>query len=140
MNDVDRDFFNFFKKDKENKVKVQDLTNYLIFRYTMAKQIANDNVNLFDSQKTGTLNEKQYMDLMNHIRKNHIYTKDLNNFNAFDLKHQGFIDPFKLFCVLNNMDVPTLYSTAIQMIRKVDKDNDDRINREEFKNIFKYKY
>lgn len=137
MNDVDRDFFYAFKKDEENKVKVQDLSNYLIFRYKMAEQIAIDTVNSFDLQNTGTLNEKQYLNLMNLMRANHIYPQDLNNFNAFDPKHQGFIDVFQLFCGLNNMGVPTLYGTAIEMIKKVDKDNDNRINRDEFKNLFK---
>lgn len=137
MDDVDKDFFKMFKKDKDNNVSVNDLTNYLVMRYNKPRPIMLDTVKWYDIQKTGKINKKQYTYLMKTMRSDHFSDKDLNNFDAFDLNRNGFIDAFTLFCVLNNMNVPTLYGTAVEMIRKADKDNDNKINHKEFKNLFK---
>lgn len=137
MRDVDIHFYKLFRRDDENNVSVNDVTDYLAFRYNISRDIINNTVKWHDLEDKGTLTLQQYLELMEIMRKNIFINKDLNNFNAFDLRHQGFIDALDLYNTLNNMGVPTLYDTALEMIRKADKNNDNKINRDEFKNLFK---
>lgn len=137
MDDVDIDFFKTFDRDEENCVTVKALISYLVIKYTTSRKTIRRIVRYYDSENRGKLNEKEYLDLMRHMRADVFNHKDLNNFDAYDLNRDEFIDEFEFFCVLNNMGFPTLYSKACEMIRKTAKNNDNQINREEFKNLFK---
>lgn len=76
------------------------------------------------------------MALMKHMRQSDFEELNLKNFDAFDMNKDGFIDAFELFVTLNDMKKFTLYNTAVEMVQRADRNNDNKIDREEFKDLF----
>lgn len=136
LDDVDKDYFKTFNKVNGNRVTVDDLITYLTRKHVAPIEEIVKIVNYFDTEEIGSLNENQYMELIMHMRPDEFEELDLNDFDAFDMNGDGFIDAFELFVVLNNMRKYILYDTAVEMINKADEDNDNKINRNEFKKLF----
>lgn len=136
VDDVDSDYFETFSKVENGRVALKDLINYLQIIYIIPPKTLAGIVISYDTDNMGALDKQQYINLMIDMRPDEYEKINLTSFDKFDLKGDGYIDGFELFVVMNRMNIPILYKTANERIRRVSKNNNNKIDRQEFKNLF----
>ena len=133
--------FNYFDKNCEGLIATEDLGTLMhSLGYNPTKEELEELIKLYDKDESGTIDQGEFLDLMNYKLKVQQEGEQLFNlFNFFDIDGDGFISAEDIRFILNWVDVQIDDKLIDQLIEQSDLNSDGKINYFEFSRLMTFK-
>jgi calmodulin len=129
-----KEAFELFDKDGDGRVTARELG--VVMRslgHEPTEEELRDMVNEIDIDGNGTIELEEFVKMMSKKVQTDENEKELREaFQVFDKDQDGFISPYELRFVMQNLGERLTEEEVVEMIREADLDGDGKVNFTEF--------
>lgn len=131
-----KETFKIFDRNNDGNISTTELGKIIrILRQNPTESEMQDMINEIDADGNGVIDFDEFLTLMGRIMKSSDQCDDeefQEAFRVFDLNSDGFITANELHSVMTSLGEKITNDEIAEMIAEVDKDDDGRIDYEEF--------
>lgn len=129
-----REAFSLFDRDGDGSITTKELATVIrSLGQNPTEAEIQDMINEVDTDGNGTIDFREFLDLMAHKMKDFDSDEELREaFKVFDKDQNGYISAAELRHVMINLGEKLTEEEVEMMIKEADTDGDGQVNYEEF--------